>query len=95
MVSANRDDVEDALVGLSDAESGLPTLSRANSAHQVEQKKPASTRDILLRKLEEALSDPLHRQLLNAYASTPTTSAKESMEHELACILVEVLDRAD
>ncbi len=95
MASAKRDDVEDALVGLSDTESGLPTLSLATSAHHEELKKLASTRDILLCKLGEALPDPLHRRLLNAYTSTHSTSAKESIEHELACILLEVLDRAD
>ncbi len=70
MASVNRDDFEDALVGLSDAEIGLSTLYHAASAHHVEQKKPTSTRNILLCKLEEALSDPLHRRLLNAYTST-------------------------
>lgn len=95
MASANRDDDEDALVGPSDAEAGLSDLYHATSAHHAEQKKTSSTRDILLLKLKEASSDPLSRRLLNAYTSPSTTSAKESMEHELARILLEVLDRAD
>jgi|SRR6266702_4539299 len=95
MASVNRDDDEDALVGLSDTECELSTFDNTNSAHQAEHEKRTSTRDILLRKLEEALSNPLHRRLLNMYTNTTTNSAKESMEHELAHILLEVIDRAD
>lgn len=79
----------------STAKSMLSTLGSTNKTNQVEQKNDSTDRDILLRKLNEMLSDPQHRRLLSVYASTPPSSAKESMEQELANILLEMLDYAD
>lgn len=66
-----------------------------NNTHQADQTKDISNRNALLKKLDETLSNPLHRRLLNAYASTDINFAKGSMERQLASILLEVLDRAD
>ena len=95
MASINWDDIEDACEGYNNAECVLPARYNANNANQVEEVKGIPSRNVLLRKLEEALSDPVHRRLLGVYASINTSSAKESMEHELAHILLEVLDRAN
>jgi hypothetical protein len=69
--------------------------SAPQNVNDTDQAKDISNRNALLKKLEETLSNPLHRRLLNAYASTDINFAKESMEHQLASILLEVLDRAD
>ena len=73
----------------------INTSGTIDSKHQMEQEKDIPGNNVLLRKLDEALSDPLHHRLLSAYAYANASSAKAAMEQELACILLEVLDRVD
>src|SRR2546430_17448055 len=88
----NMNDVKDVSERYSNAKSMLSALRSTDIMDQVGQKNDPSKRDILLRKLNETQSDPLHRRILSAYASTPPSSAMESMEQELANILLEILD---
>ena len=51
-----------------------------------------SRREEFLKELQRELSDPLHRRLIQAY---PGDNPVQSMESELARILLEVLHRED
>ena len=52
----------------------------------------SSRRDEFLDELQRRLSDPLHRRLIQAYRSDDPV---QSMESELAKMLLEVLHRED